>query len=554
MGYIRFPIDTDPETLVAEFISFVRGYYPDYAASDANLDMIIARFFAFKAGEIRDLASDVQDDIFRFYGATLVGLQPTDATEASGTTTWTLVDTLGHTIPAGTAVSLQTAEGIAIPFVTVSDVIVPVGSNNATGVLIQALQPGSVASNLTGPVTLIDVKDWISSVVLVGTTSGGVDAETDADYLDRLTRHLQRLSTRPILAADFASAAFDAVPAVDRALAIDGYNPIHNFLTANQSSMETDASGWTNQTNATLASSTAQAADGSKSIAVTAVAGGTTTVQTPAVTPPAAGSIAASPTDTITGLCSFRAATTGRSVHVALEFLNSSGTQISLIDGASVSDTNGGWVQASLTIVAPAGTAYVRLRAIISSAAAAEVHYIDKAAIRRGANTTWVIGGTAETGQEKMVAVSAVDSDGNALSTPDKAALVSYLQSQREVNFVVNYLDPLITMIDVNTQFKVLPGYDPATAVSNVTTALQNYLSPKNWGVDPNDVHHWIESPTVYYNEVVALISNVVGVDRVTSLLLSVGGLTPTTPAAADVGISHPAGLVDYGTLTVTAV
>jgi uncharacterized phage protein gp47/JayE len=62
------------------------------------------------------------------------------------------------------------------------------------------------------------------TVTLDAPTAGGVDAESDADYLDRLHELLTLLAPRPILPNDFAVLA-RTVAGVGRATAIDLYNP-----------------------------------------------------------------------------------------------------------------------------------------------------------------------------------------------------------------------------------------------------------------------------------------------------------------------------------------
>lgn len=385
MAYIRFPIETDPETLVQDVYNYIRTYAPDWTPADGNLDVWIIRALVYKAAETRDLASDVQDSIFRYFGSSLMAIAPQDSTHAHGSTTWTMIDTAGHTIPAGTSVALFDVDGTAYPFYTIADFTVPLGSAaTAPGaVSIQALNPGSAASGLGGVVQLIDVLDFVQSVAIVGNTSGGVDAEADADYLNRLVRKLQRLSQRPILPQDFADAAFDASPEVARAVALDGYNPV------------------------------------------------------------------------------------------------------------------GG---------------------------------------------TW--------NNDRMVTIAAVTSTGTAVSAGAKTAIDAYLQANREVNFIVNVMDPQFTQIDVHADIVVAPGYDPATIVASVVAAINSYLSPANWGVGRTD-DTWIESNTVYYNELIALVGNVLGVDRVTDLTVNKHLLAP---GRVNVPITSPAGLTQPITITATAV
>ena len=69
--------------------------------------------------------------------------------------------------------------------------------------MLIAIEPGEDANDLTEPPELIDALDYVDSIVLDGATDGGVDAEEDADYLDRLRDELQLSAPRPILPHDF---------------------------------------------------------------------------------------------------------------------------------------------------------------------------------------------------------------------------------------------------------------------------------------------------------------------------------------------------------------
>jgi hypothetical protein len=108
-------------------------------------------------------------------------------------------------------------------------VVIPGTTTTAAGaVSLIAINSGDESSGLGGAgivAELIDIKDYIISVTLTGITTGGVDEESDDEYLDRLKRRLRRLSLRPVLARDFADMALDADPSVARAVALDGYNP-----------------------------------------------------------------------------------------------------------------------------------------------------------------------------------------------------------------------------------------------------------------------------------------------------------------------------------------
>ena len=365
------------------------GRAPYWAPNDGNLDVWIIQAMTQLAAENRTIASDVQDDIFRWFGATLMGIQPGDAVEATGFTTWTMIDSLGHTIPQGTAVAIKNSSGDSIAFETTAEIVIPPG-NTATSagqVPIAALIAGAVGNGLGSAgeiITLIDVLDWVQTVVITQPTSGGADPEDDPTYLSRLVLQIRKLSYRPILPADFSALAQDVDPLISRVVTIDGFNP---------------------------------------------------------------------------------------------------------------------------------------------------------------ANSTY--------NNERMVAVAAIQSDGQPVSATVKTAIDSYLQANREINFIVNVVDPKYTTINVVTTVLMTPGFDSASVQSAVVTALNNYFNPAIWGAPPQEqssvpgiLGDWTETTTVYYNEVVGVISSVNGVRNVTSLTINGG--------TANVNLTTPAALTTPGTMAVT--
>lgn len=394
-SYIRIPIETNPELLAQQVFAYIQLQKPGWTPNPNNLATWIIRAVCQIAAQNRAIASDVQDDIYRHLGASLFGIPPLDATPATGTTTWTMIDSAGHTIPAGTVVGIRDSSNVLQPFRVVSDVVVPPGNSATAGgeVSISAVVPGSAANNIgtaAGNVELVTVLDYVVSptgVVLVAATAGGRNDETDSVYLTRLVRRLQRLSQRPILPDDFSAMALDADPAVGRAVAIDGYNPA-------------------------------------------------------------------------------------------------------------------------------AGGSY---------------------------------------NNEREISIAAVTSAGVAVSGGVKTAIDAYLQSNREITFIVHVIDPNSTTINITVSYHVAAGFVASAVDTAVTAALASYLSPANWGTDPaitdqSAAQTWIETDHVYYNEVITVISNVEGVDRVTALSLNGGG------TGANVTLTTPAALTAMGTLGITHV
>lgn len=225
--YIEPPIETDPDALATLAFDHLQDEIPGWVPNDGNLETILIESNAQMAAEVRDVASAVPTSIFRRLGE-LHGIEPLEATSASVVTTWTMINNAGYTIAAGTFVGIRTAGDVLVPFAVTQDYVINPGSNSRNDILVIAVNPGESSSGLgapAGPVELITARADVTSITQNAITTGGVDAETDDEYLDRFTQRLRLLSPRPILPTDFALLAQDNA-AVERALALDGYNPV----------------------------------------------------------------------------------------------------------------------------------------------------------------------------------------------------------------------------------------------------------------------------------------------------------------------------------------
>jgi hypothetical protein len=225
--YIDPPITTEPDDLAEDAFAYLEAAIPEWLPAPGNLETWLVEAVAQLGGELMDVASAVPTSIFRYYGATVLGLPPNEAQSATGTTTWTANDAAGYTIEAGTLVGIRAAGDELLPFEVQSETVIAPGGTTAVGVIVVAVDPGTDANGLTANPEIIDPLDWVASIVLTGApamTSGGVDAETDDEYLTRLHELLTLLSPRPILPNDFAVLA-RTVAGVGRSTAIDLYNP-----------------------------------------------------------------------------------------------------------------------------------------------------------------------------------------------------------------------------------------------------------------------------------------------------------------------------------------
>jgi len=389
-GYITYPITTDARDLMQRAFDYLALKVPGWVPAEGNLDVWMIEAFGNEAADIQTLATEVPKSLFRYMGAKLFSFQPIDAVSATCSTTWTMVDNLGHTVPAGTQVSILDGNGNSIPFTVLFDLIIPGGNTSGTAT-ISASTPGAAGSGLGTPggvVNLIDPLVFVQGVTQVAATTGGIDAETDDAYLARLSNELQTLTPRPIIARDFGILAQN-VQGVQRAMAIDLYNP-------------------------------------------------------------------------------------------------SDGT----------------------------------------------------------------------TNNQRMTTVYCLDSTCTPVSSAVKTAVQTYLQSLREINFVVNMDDPTKSEVNVVVAVTMAVGYTAADIISRVTTAIINFLNPATWGISPSDNPAnpitWINTPVINRLELASAITTVVGVNVITSLTL---GLHSGSQAATDLALpgKAPVPFTVAADITVTA-
>lgn len=223
MAYTDVPLLVEPDDLLAQVYDYLRSRIPEWDPAAGNLDVWLAEAFAQIAAQVAEVAADVPRSIFRTYGAKIAGVPPIDSTAATGTATFTLADAAGHTIPADTQLVATGPGGTTIAFSTLAEAVIAPGDTTAD-VAVIATQTGLDGSGLSGTLQLVDFLDFVDSVALSGQTTGGQDGEDDDAYLARLAEELTLSTPRVVRAADAAIFA-KRTPGIDRALALDGYNP-----------------------------------------------------------------------------------------------------------------------------------------------------------------------------------------------------------------------------------------------------------------------------------------------------------------------------------------
>lgn len=456
-GYISLPVTTDPSVLLQTALLAIAGQLPGWVPNEGQIDTLLVEQFAQMASESAVVASSVSQLIFQYLGQ-IYGLQPQGGVAATAPTTWTMIDTKGYTVPGGTVVAYETSGNTLVQFQTVADFTVAPGqqATAAGAVQIEAQVVGTAANGIASSTSIVPVQQlaFVQSIQATAATSGGVDPETIAAYLNRLSNLFTISAPRPIEAPDFALLAQSATDAngnslgVARALAVNNLNPGRTI---------TDA---------------------------------TTNTDTSLVDP--AGS--------------FTADDVGRTV-------------------------TGTGIAASTTISAYVSTTEVTLNNPTTATAT---------------NVTVTLGDL--TSAERCVAVCAVDSSGNPLSSAAQSDLSSFLEARRELNFLVPMLQPTYTTINVTWTGIAQPGQDPNAVQSAGNAIVQAFLSPANWAGGNLTPPTWESGEgTVYYNELLGALSQAAGLARVATLTVGAQGGSMGT---ADVALAGDAPLPQVGTIS----
>ena len=266
-----------------------------------------------------------------------------------------------------------------------------------------------------------DLGDAIESVQgELGTNPSGSDATVAA----RLTA----IEAGTNLGAGSVGSTQLADGAVTAAKLASGVVP-KNLLTANQSSLETDTTGWVaNNSNVTIARSTDQARVGSASLKVTSNTASSTTKRARISTrvPVTAGT-----TYTVVGSILTDGTAQGR-LNLLWYDAASGGTNVA-VTTPGLQTASAGWVDDRIEVVAPVGATHLELNVYLDNAAPLNNFvYADRLGVWEGVGGDWGEGGSQITGSvgQAYTKTIYVDSAAGAAANPGTSALPCATLSQ----------------------------------------------------------------------------------------------------------------------------
>lgn len=215
--YFDLNVERSAPTLQQDGRDYIIAQAPDGFVIDPLTDWILGAVAHIQAS-IATLAGQIAPSVFEIFVTQILGIQPVDAVQASGSATIVLTDNSADlTILAGAALDVN-----GVPFLTTQDaVFVHSGSTSAT-VTIGAFDGGVSGNNLSGPATMTAPSlTRVDHITVAASTSGGVDAEDGLTFINRAADELPTLSPKSIYLSDLAQIARSDVEVL-RALPIKG--------------------------------------------------------------------------------------------------------------------------------------------------------------------------------------------------------------------------------------------------------------------------------------------------------------------------------------------
>ncbi len=222
-------VDLDEQALVDRAVAAAVEKLPEWVPREGNTELVLLEGLASEAAEIvyavQQLPDVLTEVLLRAFGLTRDQGAP-----VTGTVRFTLSDTRGYTIPAGTVVRLAEGDEETDPVDLTTDVALTIRAGQSTGLVAVTGDVVGAVGNAAPAGTVLAVLDSIPSVQYVTlevALSAGREPEDGAAFLARCAPVLGQLTSTLVTPASIA-AWVSANAAVQRVRVLDLYDPTRN--------------------------------------------------------------------------------------------------------------------------------------------------------------------------------------------------------------------------------------------------------------------------------------------------------------------------------------
>jgi uncharacterized phage protein gp47/JayE len=212
--YIEVDLTTSEQEMADNAVEALQERWEDWEPNEGDMEVVQIEALSGVAAPVAQQASVGTEEIFRTFGTRLAGVPYQAGTPAQTTVTFTLIDDLEHLIESGTEIDID-----GVTFETLNDALSPLGQTVVPNVLVQATVDGVQGDGLGNVVSKVSSLSFVTDITADAPTSGGVDAQSDVDYLSFLARKLQLRADTVVTKRDHELWALDW-PGVGRAFAL----------------------------------------------------------------------------------------------------------------------------------------------------------------------------------------------------------------------------------------------------------------------------------------------------------------------------------------------
>lgn len=216
--------DKDEQDLYEDAELRLSTALPTWVPREGNTEVLLMETLAAQVAEgvytINRLPSGIMEALLLLFGVERDSGSPPVAT-----LTFTMVNTLGYTIAAGTEARLDLPGGLEpIVFTTTTDLVIAPGNSSGT---VSATgdrftdDANNIAANTA--LELLDSIIYVNSVVLTAITTGGSEPEDDDAYFTRGATRFSRLSDTLVLPRHFTAYALENASVI-RATTLDNWD------------------------------------------------------------------------------------------------------------------------------------------------------------------------------------------------------------------------------------------------------------------------------------------------------------------------------------------
>jgi uncharacterized phage protein gp47/JayE len=215
-------LDRAPADVYQLALDFAASQLPEWTPTATDPAAVLLEAMALQVAEaiwaINRLPGATVETLLHIFGVTF------DPGAAAATTIeFTMVDTAGHTVPAGTRVRVD-VNGQPVVFTLDVDAVAATATATAAAAATASTlsaAPNGIAAGT--PVSLLDAAYFVDTAAIAATVTGGRDPEDSLAWFNRAVQRFARLTETLNRADQFEAVALED-PAIHRVTAIDLYD------------------------------------------------------------------------------------------------------------------------------------------------------------------------------------------------------------------------------------------------------------------------------------------------------------------------------------------